>query len=133
MFEIKFWRTSSTRATPSPNGQSALISPYQIEAKDRGLSFFPKVKDKPLLTGRLLARLFSAMVWPRTTVISSSIFVTRPGEMIATIQVPPYAKMGRRFGGFNRMHVAQRVSATCVLRDRIVQRCYKNPQEFRAN
>src|ERR1700722_10596645 len=134
MFEIKFWRTSSTRATPNPNGQSALISPYLIEVKDQVLSFFPKVKDKPLLTGRPLARSVSAMVSPRTTAISSSIFVTRHGEMIGTIRAPPYAKMGRKFGGFEshacRSEIARSES---IQREKSSRGCYISPQAVRAN
>src|ERR1700693_4555609 len=127
MFEMKSWPTSSTRVTPSPNVQSALIYPYLIEVKDQGLFFFRKVKDKPLLTGRPLATSVSAMVWHRTTLISSSIFVTRPGEMIGTIPAPPYAKMGRRFGGFESQGVAKRLRAELILRDGIFSKMLDEP------
>ena len=100
MFEMESWPTSSTKVTPSPNVRLSLRYPHLTEAKDQGLFFFPKVKDKPLLIGGPLARSVSTMVRPRTTVISSSIFVTQPGETIGTIPAPPYANRGRRFGGF---------------------------------
>jgi hypothetical protein len=75
---------------------------FDISVSDRGKrsGFVLKVKGKPSLTGRPLERSASTMVWPRTTVISSSIFITRPGEMIGMIPAPPYAKMGGRFDGF---------------------------------
>src|SRR5262245_51450933 len=100
MFEMKSWPISSTRVIPSPNVHSALIYPYLTQVKDQGSFFSPKVKDKRLLTGRPLARSISTMVRPHTTVISSSIFVTPPGERIKTTPAPPCANMGKKSGGF---------------------------------
>src|SRR5260370_39311336 len=76
MFEMKSWPTSSTSVTPSPNVQSALIYPYLIEVKDQGLFFFPRVKEKPLQTGRQLEKSVSAMDWTFATVFWTSNFVT---------------------------------------------------------
>src|SRR5262245_63062794 len=100
MFEMKSWPISSTRVIRNPNVYSALKYPYQTQVKDQGSFFSQKVKDKPLLTGRPLARSISTMAWPPTTAISSSIFITPPGEMIETISAPPYAEMGKKSGGF---------------------------------
>src|SRR5919108_3413255 len=100
MFEMKSWPISSTRVIPTPNVYLALIYPYLTQVKDQGSFFSPKVKDESLLTGKPLARSISMMVWPPTTAISSSIFVTPLGEMIETIPAPPYANRGKKSGGF---------------------------------
>src|SRR5262249_24193239 len=99
------------KGNPNPNVHSALIYPYLTQVKDQGSFFSQKVKDKPLPTGRLLARSISTMVWPHTTAISSSIFVTPPGEKIETILTPAYAKMGKKSGGFESRVPTARIDA----------------------
>src|SRR5262249_36178040 len=85
------------------------------------------------------------MAWPPTTAISSSIFVTLRGAMIAMIPAPPYANRGRKSGGGEAGCVSGTGDAHVMVglhRSRNVKQCVARqywlrscavPRRFRAN